>query len=392
MRVGLNATCFNDRPSGANQRFFNIYHALVRRRPDIDFIVYEPVEHRIADWFGGAANVTAQVTPIPSVGRIARLRAGRGYWSSRLRADRLDLFECFHLPLLSAPACPTIFTIHDLRPIHADQSFLARRLSRWVLRDAFARADHVVAVSDAVKAEILAFRPGTMVSTIYNGVDPAAFASPDSATVAAVRERYKLPDSFVLAIGHLEPRKNLGVLVEAIAKLRDAGISVPLAIVGNDGGSRASLVEQIVAGRLEPLITMIEDADDATVRALYAGCTMVAFPSRYEGFGIPILEAMAAGKPLVMSDTDVFRELTLGQGRYFPPGDPAAAAAAIADVWTDPGERARQIISGRERVEAFGFDRLADEVAVLYERLAGATTAKASANRARPTSTEWKRS
>ena len=76
MRIGLNATCFNDRPSGANQRFLGIYGALVRRRPDIEFVVYEPADQRIADWFGGAPNVVARPTPIPSVGRFARLRAG----------------------------------------------------------------------------------------------------------------------------------------------------------------------------------------------------------------------------------------------------------------------------------------------------------------------------
>lgn len=370
MRVGLNATCFNDRPSGANQRFLKIYGALIRDNPQIEFIVYEPIDQRIAAWFGGAANVTARRTPLPSVGRLARVRAGLGYWQRQLRTDRLDLFEAFHLPLVRAPDCPTILTIHDLRPVLAGEPLVRRMVAARVLHQAFDRADHVIAVSDAVRSEILAFHPAARVSTIYNGVDPDGFARVADDRVADVRLRYDLPERFVLAIGHLEARKNLPLLVDAIAVLRDRGCARALAIVGNDGGDRNTILERIARHRLESHVTLIEHADDATVSALYAGSDLLAFPSRYEGFGIPILEAMAADKPMVLADTPVFRELTLGKGCYFPVDDAEVAADALDRVWTDPVERARQRAFGAVRVRDFGFDRLAAQVAALYATLA----------------------
>ncbi len=369
MRVGLNATCFNDRPSGANQRFRGIYGTLVRQNPDIDFIVYEPVDQRVTSWIGDVPNVSAHITPIPSTGRLARVKAGFGYWRSRLREDRLDIFEAFHLPLLQAPDCPTILTIHDLRPILADTPLRTRAMAVPVLHHALARADHVVAVSDAVADEIRAFHPSAHVSTIYNGVDLASFAASSARDVAATCGHYALPEPYMLAVGHLEARKNLSVLIDAVAALRDRGLARPLAIVGNDGGEREAIRARIAKQRLEPLVTIIEHANDATVRALYSGSEMVAFPSRYEGFGIPIIEAMAAGKPMVLADTPVFRELTLGHGRYFPVDDASRAADAITKVWGNPIEHARQRRFGAERVGDFAFGHLADQVLALYKTL-----------------------
>lgn len=369
MRVGLNATCFNDRPSGANQRFLMIYGTLIRQRPDITFVMYEPADQRIGDWFVDAPNVLVRRTPLPSVGRIARHRAGLGYWRRQLGADGLDLFEAFHLPLVQAPDCPTILTIHDLRPLSSDEPWLRRKAAEAILHRAFVRADRVIAVSNAVRAEILRFHPEASVSTVYNGVDPGAFAPPPATRIAETAAYYGLPERYVLAIGHLEARKNLSLLVQAIAVLRDAGTPHQLAIVGNEGGNGAAIRARIAALELGDLVTIIERADDATVRALYAGCDMLVFPSRYEGFGIPILEAMAANKPMVLADTSVFRELTLGQGCYFAVDDPHAAAAAIETVSHYPAERARQLRFGAGRLPDFSFDLLAAQVAAIYESL-----------------------
>lgn len=369
MRVGLNATCFNDRPSGANQRFLGIYGALIRRNPDIEFVVYEPSDQRIANWFGVATNVTACATPIPSVGRLARVRAGMGYWHRQLRQDRLDVFEAFHLPLVRAPDCPTILTIHDLRPLRADAPILTRMIAKPIMRHALSHADRIIAVSDAVSDEITAFHPSARVSTIYNGVDRTAFAVASTAAIADVRARYSLPQSYILALGHLEARKNVPLLIDAVAVLRARGTSHPLVIVGNDGGDRATIRARIAAHGLKDLVTLIEHADDDAVRAIYAGCRMLAFPSRYEGFGIPIIEAMAAEKPMVLADTAVFRELTLGQGVYFSIDDAGGAADAIERVWGVQREHDRQIAFGHDRLKDFTFDSLADQVAYFYASL-----------------------
>lgn len=376
MRIGLNATCFDDRPSGANQRFRLLYGAVIRRNPQHQFLIYEPADHRIAGWFADCTNVTARVTPVRGAGRLTRLATGLRYWRTAFRADALDVFETFSLPLVAAP-CPTILTVHDLRSLQVE-SRVARAIARMVLRHAFARADRIVSVSAVVRDEIAAFRPGTQVSVVHNGVARSAAASCDALPTG-------LPDRFALAVGHLETRKNLPLLIDAIGRLRDSGAMRPLVLAGRDGGVRDQLRGHIAARDLGTVVHIVEDADDATIRALYAACALVVVPSSYEGFGIALIEAMAAGRPLVTSDIAVFREVTQGQGCYFAVDDPAAAAAAIDRVWTDDTERARLIGYGDMRVGDFAFDALADRIAALY-------TPSAAASRARAAATEWNRS
>ncbi len=342
---------------------------VIRRNPQHQFIIYEPAEHRIGAWFADCPNVAVRMTPIPGNGRIARTIAGLRYWRGAFARDALDVFEGFSLPLIAAP-CHTLMTIHDLRALQAP-SRIERTLARIVLRHAFARVDRVIAVSGTVRDAILAVRPATRVTVVHNGV---------------LRHRGQecgmlppgVPQRFVLAVGHLEARKNLPMLIDAIARLRDGGMLCPLVLAGRDGGMRASIHRQIARLGLRDIVTVVEDADDAMVRALYAACTLVAVPSSYEGFGIALIEAMAARRPLVTSDIAVFREVTEDRGRYFPVSDSASAAAAIDGVWNDPAEQARLVAYGDHRVGDFAFERLADRIAALYIPSANAMRARAA--------------
>jgi glycosyltransferase involved in cell wall biosynthesis len=366
VRVGLNATCFNDRPSGAKQRFAGIYGSLIAARPDIEFVVYEPSDCRVAGWFGGAANVTARRTPVPSAGRVRKLLAGAGYWSAQLKRDRLDLFEAFHLPPVRAPDCPTILTVHDARPVLADVPLLKRLTYGRVLRSALAGADHIVTVSHTMRDELLAIESGTPVSVIYNGIDPAVFRVSTSARAETTREKLGLPERFLLAVGHLEARKNYARLIEAMAMLTEAEASVSLVIVGNDGGEGAAIAEQVKRLGLAGRVQLHQGVSDAALVDIYSLCELVIFPSYYEGFGIPVLEAMAARRPLVLSDTQVFRELTEGQGAYFPWDDSRAMASSIREMLSNPERRQATISYGEQRLKAFGFDRLAAQVEQVY--------------------------
>ncbi len=369
MRIGLNATCFSERPSGANQRFRHLYGALIRRNPDWQFIVYEPQDVRVARWFAPCPNVEARPTPIPAEGRVARLLAGRGYWNKALRADRLDLFEAFHLPAVIAPDCPTLLTIHDLRPVRPDAPLAERLVARPLLHRALSRAACTLAVSDTVAAELTAFHPGARVERLYNGVIPAEFAAPAPAVVADTSARWHLPARFLLAVGHIERRKNLPQLVEALALLRARGLERPLVVVGNPGGAERELAEAIARHGMGDLVQVLHGVSHADLLALYHACRAVVFPSAYEGFGIPLVEAIAAGRPVAVSDIPVFRELASEAAQFFPLGDAPATAAAIEALWSDPVLAARLVERGQALLPRFDFNRLADQLAALYRRI-----------------------
>lgn len=370
LRIGLNATCFSERPSGANQRFRHLLGALIRRQPEWRFIIYEPRDVRIAAWFSGYPNVEARVTPLPAEGRLARLGAGIGYWKAALRADRLDLFETFHLPAVIAPDCPTLLTIHDLRPVRPDAPLIERLVARPVLHHALRKARLMLAVSDTVAEELRAFHPGAQVRRLYNGVRPEDLARPDDAACTAARARWALPARFVLSVGHLEPRKNIAQAIGAIAMLRDRGLTVPLVVVGNPGGEETALQAAIARAGLDDQVRLLSGVGSADLRAMYHLADLLVFPSAYEGFGIPLLEAFAAGLPVAASDTPVFRELADGAARFFALGDPADTAAAIADLWDDPKHRAALAEAGRAKLARYDFNVLADELAAIYREVA----------------------
>jgi glycosyltransferase involved in cell wall biosynthesis len=369
VRVGLNATCFNERPSGARQRFIGIYGALIALRPDIEFVIYEPVDCAVAGWFGGAANVVARPTPVPSSGRLRKLVASLGFWNKQLASDRLDLFEAFNMPVFGKPRCSTIFTIHDVREIRDNVPRPQRDFYTMVLRRELRRVDHIITVSDTMRKEIAQIAPGTPITRIYNGIDPSRFRGADPAALAATTARLGVPQGFALAVGHLEERKNFLRLVEAFALLRDSGRTLPLLIVGNDGGSRSEIAAAVARHGLETQISLLQGVTDEELCHLYALSRLVVFPSRYEGFGIPVLEAMAAHRPLVTSDIAVFQELTEGRGAYFPPDDASAIAAQIARLLDDQQLASDLVRYGDTRIADFGFPSLAAQLSALYQTL-----------------------
>ena len=370
LRVALNATCFNDRPSGAKQRFLGIYRALAPRMPEVEFVVFEPADCRMADWFSGLPNVQIRATPIPSAGRWQKMFYSSRFWGEALRKQSFDLFEGFHLPLPKFPSGKSILTVHDVRRLHPDWAWQSRAAFRLALTRAISKTDMVVTVSEAMKQELMPYCVRTPVCVIPNGVEAAAKdLQPTPAELAAFRSKFVLPDRFLLAVGHLERRKNYPKLIEALAHLRNSCRPLHLLIVGNDSGERELLEAHIVSNGLESSVTLASGLSDMEVRCAYALCDLFVFPSTYEGFGIPILEAMAAGKPMVLSDIPVFREITEGRSVYFSPDHPRDIALAIERVLQSRTTIDACISYGLERVIAYGYSPISALYKSLYSQL-----------------------
>ena len=367
MKIGLNATCFNDRPSGAKQRFIGIYRELIKNLSEAEFVVYEPSDCRVGSWFGDAPNVSVRRTPLPSEGRVRKFLGGLGYWSAALSEEKFDIFENFNQPLVKAPTGRTLLTIHDVRRIHPDWSGWERVVYNAILERDMRVADHLITVSQAMKVEILGFFPSASISVIYNGLESSQFNVVTDKDLHLTRQKYDLPQEFLLAVGHYEERKNYLRLIDAMAKLRDRGRVCNLVIVGNDSGQRQAIAKRVLTENLSSHVKILSRLSDLEVRCAYKLCSLFVFPSSYEGFGIPILEAMVTGCPMVLSDLPVFREITQSRAVYFDHHDTDSMAVAIDKVVTSSTERARQIIYGYERVKEFNFNNLAIQLANLYK-------------------------
>jgi glycosyltransferase involved in cell wall biosynthesis len=348
-----------------------LYGELFRRLPETEFVIFEPRDCQVARWFVGQDNVSPAATPVPSTGRWRKLGANVGFWRRVFSRESFDVFEALHLPLVRPRGGAALLTVHDVRGLQPDSGVAHRAMFSIALRRALERADHVVTVSAAMRDEILAFYPGTPVSVVYNGLEARSFGSVSRGDCEGVLRKYGLPDDFVLAVGHLESRKNYARLIEVIALLRQRGLDVPLVIVGNDSGEGMSLVRQIVALKLQSRVRLLSGLSDLEVRCIYAACRLLAFPSVYEGFGIPILEAMAAARPMVLSDLPVFREITDGRAIYFAPEEVEAIANAVELGLNSSEDRERMVQYGVERVADFSFSRLAGGMADVYAKVSG---------------------
>ncbi len=339
--------------------------------PHVDFVIFEPSDCRMEQWFSGFSNIEVRTTPIPSEGMVGKFLHSYFFWSRALASDKFDVFEGFHLPIPKPPTGKLVFTVHDIRRLHADWSRTERFAFRHALGKALKNADLVVTVSESMKQEIQPYCDNTPIQVVPNGLDTVGTAPPSYAALRAFRVKFGLPNAFILAVGHLERRKNYPKLIEAIATLRANGSQVSLVIVGNDSGERALLDAQISAKGLSQQIALLSGLSDFEVRCAYAACRLFVFPSTYEGFGIPILEAMDAACPMALADIPVFREITEGRSAYFSPDDPYDIARVIARILSSPQEQARLIEYGRERVKAYAYSNIVTQYERLYSRVLG---------------------
>jgi glycosyltransferase involved in cell wall biosynthesis len=340
--------------------------------PHIEFIVFEPADCRMEEWFLGLANVQTRPTPIPSEGRWRKLFHTSRFWSNALRKEPFDLFEAFHLPMPRISGVKTILTVHDVRRLHDDWGLFERYSFRYVLIHGIHNADVVVTVSEAMKQELTPYCNHTPICVIPNGlVDSATNHLPSATDLECFRSKYLLPRHYLLAVGHFEPRKNYLRLIEAIAFLRDAGHTYHLLIVGNDSGERAKLEAHIDACGLKGSVTLASGLSDMEVSCAYALCDLFVFPSTYEGFGIPILEAMVAGRPMALSDLPVFREITEGRSVYFSPSDPHDIALGIERALFSRDQTDQFVAYALERSKAYDYSLIASLYENLYLNLLG---------------------
>lgn len=284
-------------------------------------------------------------------------------------------------PARRPPRTRVLLHLHDLVFARHPETLSARNrvLLRRLVPASIASADHVLCFSDFTRreaAELYALPP-ERATVVPHGVHPRFFAVPTPAELARLRERHRLPERFLLFVGTLEPRKNLMSFLHAHDRLpRDLQREHPLVLVGDagwgDDAARAAVQEREESGRLLRLGYVV----DEDLPRLYAAATALVLPSLYEGFGLPVLEAMAAGTPVVCSDAPALAEVAGGAALHFPATDVEALAAALVRVLTDADLRDDLARRGRKRASGFTWDRAAAAtLTVIRELLAASATA-----------------
>ena len=290
--------------------------------------------------------------------------------------DRLlpgvDLFHATDHVLPCLAGVRTVFTLHDLTfRLCPETHSPANRWYLTLMMGRFLRAaGAVIAVSECTRQDAVRLYglEESRVRVIYPGVGPQ-FRPADPGKVASVRRRYGLPERLILYVGTIEPRKNLPALLRAYSALRQRGCEHRLAIVGREGWRSHSFWATLRELGLGGELLIPGYVPDADLPALYSAAEVFVFPSLYEGFGLPVLEAMACGTPVVCSAASSLPEAAGEAALLVPAGDATALAAAIERVLADPALRARLREEGLARARRFTWEAAARATLEVYAGL-----------------------
>jgi glycosyltransferase involved in cell wall biosynthesis len=331
-------------------------------------------------------DLAANFEPIPDTSRGYGVRE---HLSLPWKLSRLgvDLIHCPHyvVPLLTRT--PSVVTIHDC--IHLlFPEYLPNRMAwsyaRYMMGRAVGRSALVFTVSEASRRDILNFYPAAdpdRVQVVPNAIDPALLEQPDEAQIERIRERYQIRGRFVLYAGNIKPHKNLERLIAAfgLLKRRPGHDDVRLILIGDEVGRTPSLRRAVEAAGVRQDVRFFGFVPDQTLAGLYRLASAFAFPSLYEGFGLPPLEAMACGTPVLTSNLSSLPEVVGDAALLVDPRQVEEIAAGLARILDDEAFAADLVRRGARRVKEFSWERSVRQIHAGYMKVLGAPVAARTA-------------
>lgn len=371
MRIGLDGIPLGEIKTGVGHYTFELAQALALLAPEDEFALVSPFPYATAH----EAEVERALPPNLrfTQAKLDRLRRRR-WWSIGLPLYiKRASFSLFHgtnydVPLWSG--CQTVVTIHDLSILlhpATHEKHLVRR-ARWRLPKMARAATKIITPSESVKREVcehLGVQAGKVVA-IPEAARRSFHQVPRRETVE-VRRRLRVEDEFILFVGTVEPRKNLLALVRALEEiLRTTPLRPQLVIAGKEGWLTAELYAYLKSSDIQQRVRFTGYVSDSDLRALYSSCSAFVYPSLYEGFGLPLLEAMACGAPVITSRSPSIIETVGDAARLVSPTDFRELAGAMTRVLKDSGERAYLSTNGLSRAAQFSWERAARETLDVY--------------------------
>jgi len=288
--------------------------------------------------------------------------------------------ETFHFPpFFGQTQFLKVLTVHDLAPFVLGRRYMNRR--HWLTHRLFLpplvrRADHVITDSEHSKRDIerILGLPSERVTAVHLAAGSSFSPRPD-AEIAAVRARYRLPEHFVLFVGTIEPRKNLPRLVQAFERVAGRLHDLALVIAGGLGWEYRPLLRAIEASPVRERILLPGRVAQEDLPALLSGATAFAYPSLYEGFGLPPLEAMQCGCPVVTSNSSSLPEVVGDAALTVDPRSPDELAEALVRISTDRELQSQLRERGLRRSRLFSWEACARETVAVYDALAASRQA-----------------
>ncbi|HKC57375.1 MAG TPA: glycosyltransferase family 1 protein [Vicinamibacterales bacterium] len=290
-----------------------------------------------------------------------------------LMREKPAVYHAPHYVLPFAVRCRSVVTIHDCIHLMFPQYLpnrAAHAYARGAMWSAARRSDRILTVSEASKRDILHFFnvPPEKISVVYNAIDERFWIEPPEEEVERVRERFQLHQRFVLYVGGIKPHKNLVRLIEAFAELRKGEFEeLKLLIIGDEISKAPALRRAVHIHKLHKHVRFLGFLPDETLAALYRLAAVFVFPSLYEGFGLPPLEAMASGTPVVTSNVSSLPEVAGDAAMLVDPYDVASIVAGMRRVLSDPALADEMRRKGLIRARDFSWERSVARTHDIYQ-------------------------
>ena len=388
MRIALDGHSLGSGASGNSRYVLGLLEGLaqVTAQTDDEILLYMPAEHD-SPRLELPTNERQRLIPLRSRSAISRLA-----WElpRRLRHDRADVAHFQYIGPLSSP-CPLVVAVHDVSFCLAPGILGWRTTWRMRLTTKRAlRAARVVLTPSAWSAQMVArffpeakerirvvplgvsanFSPTTDAEVADIEVADAEVADAEVADAGAdpeIRAGLGLPDDYFLYVGRRQLRKNISGLVESYARALEQEPELPsLVLVGPSGENDRAWRARLAENRLQDRVVVLDDVGDAALPAIYRGARIFLFPCRYEGFGLPVLEAMACGVPVIVADEGGLPELVGHAGTRADPTDPEAWAHAIVSLSRDAARRQQLSARGLKIASRYSWRQTAEATFAEY--------------------------
>jgi len=370
MKIGFDAKRAFKNRSGLGNYSRSIISLLAEHFPENEYLLYTPSDgHELFE-------------PSPSLKVITPRNFLSSTFSTAWRSvclntvitkDSLDIFHGLsnELPLgISRSKVRSVVTIHDLIFIRYPEFYpwMDRQIYDAKFRHACRAADLVLAVSEATRQDIIEYyrTNAEKVKVAYQTCDPAFQRKAGEAEKIAIRHKYDLPEEFILSVGTIEKRKNVLTTLKA---LHASGIDIALVIVGRTTPYIHELKEYITQHKMDKQIRFLHEVSSIDLPVIYQSASIFVYPSLFEGFGIPILEALFSGTPVITSNGSCFNETGGDAALYFDPLQVDELAALIGKVLGDQEVRNKMIAKGFTHAELFTGKRIAKRFIDLYHEI-----------------------
>lgn len=371
MLIGLDGIPLTFPKAGVGHYTAQLANALARVAPEHEFRLIYPSSFPSSS-FQLDSSHPRNLTPV----RVPVGPIRKHWWTVGLpryvSRERIQIFHGTNYDIPLWRGCRTVLTIHDLSMLLHPQTHEKRsvRRARRRLPIMSKMADAISVPTEAIRREVCEYlgRSEEMVFVVPYAAreffHPVTFEE-----TAATRTRLGIGDEFILMVATIEPRKNIPRLVAAFERLIESYRQLQLVIAGGNGWLAGPSLEAIKNSKAAGRIVLTGYVDEPALRDLYSSCRLFVYPSLYEGFGLPPVEAMACGAPVVISDIPVLVETTCGAARVTDPHDADDIAQAISEVLNDDDRRAALSEAGLKRAGELSWTQTAIKTLQIYDTL-----------------------